>query len=113
LTKTYDSSKCPTFAISCETKSALRDCVKTALCDFLRCVTDTLCPDGKFQMATFVSSDPEAQKKLQNDLIDCVGQLACSFMHCIPDALCPPTCEPPAPAPIDCIPCDYAVEVLK
>lgn len=113
VTKTYDNSKCPTFAISCETKTALRDCVKTALCDFLRCVTDTLCPDGKFELARFDSrNNPEASEQLKNDLIDCVGQLACSFLHCIPDALCPPPCEPPAP-PIDCLPCDYAVEVLK
>jgi hypothetical protein len=114
--KTYDSEQCPTFAISCETKTALRDCVKTALCDFLRCMSETLCPDGRFDINRFQSGDSEAdrqaQKQLQTDLINCVGQLACSFMHCLPDALCPPACEQPA-TPIDCVPCDYAVEVVR
>jgi hypothetical protein len=105
-TKTYDSEKCPTFAISCETKEALRDCVKTAVCDFLQCVADTLCPDGRFDSDVF--KNPETCKQL----VDCVGQLACSFMHCVPDALCEPKCEA-LPAPIECVPCDYAVEVVR
>lgn len=106
-TKTYDSSKCPTWAISCETKSALRDCVKEALCDFARCVTDTLCPGGRYDPKVFAS------RETRQELADCVGQLACSFLHCLPDALCPPDdCGPPQ-VPADCMPCGYAVEVLR
>lgn len=106
-TKTYDSSQCPTWAISCETKSALKDCVKQALCDFARCVTDTLCPGGRY--------DPQVLRsdETRQELADCVGQLACSFLHCIPDALCPPDdCATPQ-VPADCMPCGYAVEVLR
>jgi hypothetical protein len=106
-TKTYDSSQCPTWAISCETKAALKDCVKQALCDFARCVTDTLCPGGRY--------DPKVlqNKDVRQELADCVGQLACSFLHCVPDALCPPDdCAPPQ-VPSDCMPCGYAVEVLR
>ena len=105
-TRTYDSEACPTFAISCETKQALRDCVKVAFCDFLRCASETLCPDGRFDLAQL-----SERKELQSDIINCVGQLACSFMHCVPEALCPDACETEAPA--DCLPCDYAVEVLR
>lgn len=104
--RTYDSEKCPTFAISCETKTALRDCAKDALCNFLRCLADTLCPDGRFDSDVF--NDPTIGKQL----VDCVGQLACTFIHCVPEALCPPVREA-LPAPIDCVPCDYAVEVSR
>ena len=89
-TKTYDPAQCPTLAISCETKAALRDCVKVALCDFVRCVTDVLCPSGKFDANVF-NNQATAQQ-----LTNCIGQLACSFLHCLPDALCPEPCEPPA-----------------
>ena len=106
-TYTYDSSQCPTWTISCETKNALKDCVKQALCDFARCVTDTLCPGGRY--------DPKviASRETRQELADCVGQLACSFLHCLPDALCPPDdCGTPQ-VPADCMPCGYAVEVLR
>jgi len=106
--KTYDAD-CPTFAISCETKQALRDCVKVALCDFLRSISDTLCPDGHFDSDVF---DPEKNPQLGKNLIDSVGTLACSFMHCVPDALCPPACEEPAKH-VDYLPCGYAVENVR
>lgn len=105
--RTYDPESCPTFAISCETKERLRDCVKDALCDFARCLADTLCPDGKFD------SDRLKDPTVRKDLTDCVGQLACSFLHCLPDALCPEECPPEAPSPLDCLPCGYAVEVVR
>ena len=104
-TRTYDSTQCPTLAISCETKTALRDCLKIAVCDFLRAVSETLCPDGRFDSNVF------EYPNFGKNLIDDVGQLACSFIHCVPDALCGPTCET-APA-VDCVPCDYAVEVQR
>lgn len=108
-TRTYDAEQCPTFAISCETKLAVRDCMKLALCDFLRCLSDTLCPDGKFDSDVFdTSKNPDLVKQL----VDCVGQLACTFMHCVPDALCEPAHPPPTKV-IDCLPCDYAVEVVR
>lgn len=103
--KSYDSADCPTFAISCETKAALRDCAKVALCDFMRAIANTLCPGGRFDSNVF--NNPDITKQL----VDSVGQLACSFVHCVPDALCGPTCPPPATS---CEPlCDYAVEVLR
>lgn len=105
-TRTYDSALCPTFAISCETKLALRDCMKVALCDFMRCIGDTLCPDGRFDSNVFNNDN------IGKELIDCVGQLACSFVHCVPDALCGTECS--SPPARDCEPCcDYAVEVLR
>jgi hypothetical protein len=122
--KTYDNTACPTFAISCETKQVLRECVKVALCDFLRCLGDTLCPDGKFdyqRLQRRYSDDRgdeqsdyqnNTQRTLNTDLINCVGQLACSFMHCIPEALCPEPCQPPQ-LPADNLPCDYAVETVR
>ena len=103
--RNYKSQDCPTFAISCETKQALRECVRTALCDMLRCLSETMCPDGKFDINTL-----QGNPQLRKDLINCLGQAACSFMHCLPEALCPEPCEPAAP--VDCLPCGYAVEVL-
>lgn len=108
-TRNYNKEDCPTFAISCETKQIFRDCAKVALCDFLTCLSETLCPDGKFDLEGLKARNED--KQLQTDLINCVGQLACSFMHCIPEALCPPKCE--TETPVDCLPCDYAVEVLQ
>jgi hypothetical protein len=121
-TRTYDSAACPTFAISCETKQALRDCAKTALCDLLRCVSEALCPDGQFNLDRYKTpapvvddngnpTTPPAPHSLQTDLLNCLGQAACSFMHCVPEALCPAPCD--APAPVDCLPCSYAVEVVR
>lgn len=111
-TRTYDSAQCPTFAISCETKQALRDCAKVALCDLLRCVSEALCPDGKFDLDQFKAKndDGTTKRSLQTELINCLGQAACSFMHCVPEALCP---EPCGAAPVECLPCSYAVEVVR
>jgi hypothetical protein len=125
-TRTYDSAKCPTFAVSCETKLALRDCAKVALCDLLRCVSETLCPDGEFDLSRFEKHEiapggigdaggtdavATPRPSLQTELINCVGQALCTFMHCVPQALCPEPCA--LPAPVDCLPCDYAVEVVR
>jgi hypothetical protein len=103
--RNYNREDCPTFAISCETKQALRECARTALCDMLNCMSEALCPDGKFDIEHLRSNS-----ELRTDLINCVGQMACSFMHCLPEALCPEPCEPAASP--DCLPCGYAVEVL-
>lgn len=105
--RNYNADECPTFAISCETKQALRDCIKVALCDFLRCATDTFCPDGRFDLERL----KREQDQLPTQLINCVGQLACSFMHCVPEVLCPEPCKPKTT--VDVLPCDYAVEVLR
>jgi hypothetical protein len=120
-TRTYDREQCPTFAISCETKQALRDCAKVAFCDLLRCVSETLCPDGQFDVERFSTKPPPVivpggsaattpQRTLQAELLNCVGQALCTFMHCVPQALCPEPCDR---APVDCLPCGYAVEVLR
>lgn len=117
-TKTYGD--CAPWKPSCETQDALRECAKVALCDLLRCVSEVLCPDGKFDVANFRNQDhlvagneaaaPKAP--IGEQLVNCVGQALCSFMHCLPDALCPEPC-PPGDVPIDCLPCDYAVEVVR
>jgi hypothetical protein len=105
-TKNYRAADCPTVAVSCETKQLLRDCAKNALCDFLRCASETLCPDGRFDLAQL-----QGNENLGRDLVNCVGQLACSFIHCVPEALCPPSCE--TTPVVDCLPCGYAVEVVS
>ena len=114
-TRTYDAARCPTFAMSCETKQALRDCAKVALCDLMRCVSEALCPDGKFDLSRFQdpATPPAAPRppSLRDELLNCVGQAACSFMHCVPEVLCPDGCD--ARAPADCLPCGYAVEVVR
>jgi hypothetical protein len=103
--KTYGD--CAPWKPSCESQDALRECAKAALCDLLRCMSELLCPDGKFDYQAL-----QASKTLSTDLVNCLGQAACSFMHCLPDALCADSC-PPAKAPIDCLPCGYAVEVVR
>jgi len=104
--KNYNAEDCPTLAISCETKQALRDCARVAVCDFLSCLADTLCPNGRFDLEQLRSNE-----QIGPELINCVGQLACSFIHCVPHALCPEPCDPPVPP--DCLPCEYAVEVSR
>lgn len=104
--KNYNAEDCPTFALSCETTQALRDCAKVAVCDFLNCMVETLCPGGRFDVEVLRNN-----QRLGEDLINCVGQLACSFIHCVPDALCPEECEKPVVTP--CLPCDYAVEASR
>lgn len=106
--RTYGN--CAPWRPSCETQDALRDCVKVALCDLLRCVSDTLCPDGVFDMANFRDRGDD-EPSVGEELVNCFGQALCSFMHCLPDALCPEV--GPGRAPIDCLPCDYAVEVVR
>jgi hypothetical protein len=130
LAKTKTYGDCAPWKPSCETQDALRECAKVALCDLMRCLSETLCPDGKFDLANFRQDDQEApaagadggvhggppavrtaKAPIGEQLINCVGQALCSFMHCLPDALCPETCAPSVP--VDCVPCGYAVEVLR
>jgi hypothetical protein len=85
-------------SISCETRWELRDCFKVALCDFLSCVADEMCTDGKF-----VDWPDASQMK------DCFGNALCTLLQCLPNAICGPKqdmeCLPP-PA----LECNYAVE---
>jgi hypothetical protein len=76
--------------ISCETKLALRDCVKQLLCDLILI----------FQNMLLKQPSPLTFQ----DIIK-------RFLDCVREALCP-TDKPclPAPTPIPCLPCDYAVE---
>lgn len=77
-----DDGRCaPLWDISCDTRWRLRACVKTALCDMLRCMADEVCEDGRF------APNP--------DLGACLEGFVCSLLHCLPDALCPPA--QPAP----------------
>jgi hypothetical protein len=71
-----DGRCAPLWDISCDTRWRLRACVKTALCDMLRCMADEVCEDGRF------APDP--------DLGACLEGFVCSLLHCLPDALCPP-----------------------
>ncbi|MEZ4399299.1 MAG: hypothetical protein R3B06_04725 [Kofleriaceae bacterium] len=106
-TRTYGD--CPPWKPSCETQTAVRDCAKVALCDLLRCVSETLCPDGQFDVANFQTGN--GGRPLGEQLVNCLGQALCSFMHCLPEALCPEPCAPATP--VDCLPCGYAVEVVR
>lgn len=98
-----DQEDCGLFSMSCETKRALRDCAKTAFCEFLLTLSEALCPDGKFDVE-YLSKE----KRLPRALANSVGQLACSFAHCVPEALCGA-----GEKADDCLPCDYAVEVVR
>jgi hypothetical protein len=72
-----DDGRCaPLWDISCDTRWRLRACVRTALCDMLRCMADEVCENGRF------APDP--------DLGACLEGFVCSLLHCLPDALCPP-----------------------
>jgi hypothetical protein len=84
---------------SCETQNALAACLKQVICDFLRCVNQTVCEDGKLNLR---------DDNLGRKLVDCIGVAACGALACIPDALCPvPPAQPPA---VDDLPCNFAVE---
>ena len=71
-----DGTCAPLWDISCDTRWRLRACVKTALCDMIRCMADEVCEDGRF------APNP--------DLGACLEGFVCSLLHCLPDALCPP-----------------------
>lgn len=104
--RTYDREQCPTWDISCESKQAMRDCAREALCGLMRCLAETFCPDGRFDIDEIQERGKDGEWVKQ--LINCVGQTACTFAHCLPDALCGPSCD--ASPVIDCLPCGYAVE---
>ena len=91
---------CTALTMSCTTKESLVNCLKSAICDFLRCAEDVFCATGKFQVP---------QNGAGQALLDCLGTTACSIIKCVPDALCPepPSCLPEVPADDGC---DFAVE---
>ena len=107
--RTYDKEQCPTWQVSCESKQALRDCTREALCGLMRCLAETFCPDGTFDLKEIQERGKDGEWGYQ--LINCLGQAACTFAHCVPDALCDAPCD--APPVIDCLPCGYAVEVRR
>ena len=83
--------------ISCDTQWRMRECLKWAVCDLIRCVGEELCDeDGQF------AQNP--------DIGLCLERFVCSLVTCLPEAICPPpereeTCCLPA---IDCD-CNFAV----
>ena len=113
MTRTKTYGDCPPWKPSCETQDALRECAKVALCDLLRSVSEVLCPDGRFDLANFNQPSAVNQPSIGEQLANSVGQALCSFMHCLPDALCPTDDCGSAATPVDCLPCDYAVEVMR
>lgn len=84
-------------SISCDTQWRVRECLKVAVCDLIRCVGEELCDeDGQFAQSP--------------DLGACLERFVCSIVTCLPEAICPPpereeACCPPA---IDCD-CNFAV----
>ena len=91
--KSRQTPKCPNpFIPSCETQQALAQCVKTVICDVLRCLADAVTP-------------PPASSS--NTLVNCLRTAVASFAECVPDALCGPRATPPASPEL---PCDFAVE---
>ena len=89
---------CPNpFVPSCDTRNALAQCLKVAICDFLWCFEQRVCESGK----------PDF-KELGPTLIQCLGTFLCSAARCIPETLCPPPegeCEVPL-----CMPAGFATE---
>lgn len=117
-TKTYDD--CTPWKVSCETQDRLRECIKVALCDFLRCVDGELTQRERVSYSTELAGEKpvagvdEAATTggFGDALLGCLVHLGESLVHCLPEALCPPepTCGTSAVAPL---PCDYAVETKR
>ena len=86
-----------TTSISCDTQWRVRECLKWAVCDLIRCLGEELCDDdGQF------AQNP--------DFGVCLERFVCSLVTCLPEAICPPperqeACCLPA---IDCD-CNFAV----
>ena len=96
---------CEPWTPSCETRNRLRACLKDILCELLLCFEQALCKGGQL--------DPAALRQWRQHLNKCFADLFCRLLRCLREAICPPPVEcPPAlpPAPIDCLPCSYAVE---
>ncbi|HLU64683.1 MAG TPA: hypothetical protein VKZ63_00315 [Kofleriaceae bacterium] len=91
---------CTPWVPSCEARNRLRECLRDILCELMTCVEQALCRNG--------SIDPAWRQNLER----CLIELFCRLLRCVREALCPPPvdCTPELPAPIDCIPCSYAVE---
>lgn len=76
-------------------------CICRVLCDFLRCLTEQVCADGRWDW------DVDWATVLR----DCAGTAMCSLVTCLPTAICPPDdCHPTPSCEPDPIPCDFAVE---
>ena len=93
-----DGSCAPTGKISCETQWRLRDCVKYAFCDMLRCMSEEMC-------------DENCRLKEEANIGDCVEIFLCSLINCLPEAICPPKkpekcCDP---GHLSGCGCNYAV----
>ena len=73
-----DGDCAPTRKISCETQWRMRDCVKFAFCDMLRCMSEEMCDD-------------DCHFREEFDLGDCVEVFLCSLVSCLPEAICPPS----------------------
>lgn len=73
-----DGNCAPTRKISCETQWRMRDCVKFAFCDMLRCMSEEMCDD-------------DCHFREEFDLGDCVEVFLCSLINCLPEAICPPS----------------------
>lgn len=102
-----DGECASTTAVSCETQWQMRDCLKFALCEFLVCIADEFCVNGKFQTPVDENGN---EKDLGDILLCCLGNTACTVVHCLPTAICGPKqdkdCIPPPPA----LECNFAVE---
>jgi hypothetical protein len=95
-----DGTCAPTGTVSCETRWRLRDCVKFAFCDMLRCMGDEMCDD-------------DCKLKEESDIGACVETFLCSLINCLPEAICPPEkpveqCCHGDPKPV--CGCNFAVE---
>ena len=73
------------FSISCDTRWRVRECLKIAVCDFVRCLGEEVCDD-------------ECRIAEQPDIRRCVEGFVCTLLGCLPDAICPP----PEPKPVQC-----------
>jgi hypothetical protein len=109
LARYDEDGKCADWGdISCETQWQIRDCLKVGFCEFIVCIADEFCPNGKFEMP--VDEKTGEEKDLGDVLLCCLGSAVCSIAHCVPNAICVPKqnndCIPPRPV----IECNFAVE---
>jgi hypothetical protein len=91
--------ECHPWRISCETQTALVDCLKQMICAAARCFSDQICADGKLDLGHVNAKTLET----------CLGVALCTGIDCVEDVLCGPAPTPPPPDP-NTLQCNFAVE---
>src|SRR5436190_16958134 len=71
---------------SCDECNALKRCVKTVVCDVLRCLADALCTpqEATFDNNTGLRTNSQFRSPDGTMLLDCLRTAVCSFAECVP-----------------------------